>query len=183
LAALAGAMCTDGERRLAAAMFEAGLAGERGLAIWRSRHGAQNPPVPLLECMHGMRSEIFRLVPPRIRPPQPEPGALFADAIMSPLRIFCEGPAWLDFDRKRLVLEWAAGDAKPSVFQMLDFLGIEILPIANLPRFRADRTLNQIDVRYMPGQAGPCRAWIDMQAGSATLPNSSLAPRYVELRN
>ncbi len=44
LAALAGAFCPEPERRLSAAMFQAGLSGSRGLNVWRLRHGAHQSP-------------------------------------------------------------------------------------------------------------------------------------------
>ena len=85
MAALAGALCPEPERRLAAAMFQAGLSGYRGLNVWRLRHSLIKSLPKLIEPLYGVRKGLFGLDGPL------EPGEQFALSLLSPLRVFSDG--------------------------------------------------------------------------------------------
>lgn len=97
-AAVAGAMATDPRTRLQGALFEAGLAAQRGLAIWRQRRtggAASTFPEPL----DDERRALFGYSLTPLRP-----------AFLSPLRIFGEAPAWLEQGSDGLRLAWENED-------------------------------------------------------------------------
>jgi hypothetical protein len=80
-AALAGALCPEPERRLEAAMCQAGLAADRGLGIFFAR-SARKPEPKYLEPIWTVRNTVFDMVQ------TPRHPSAFADTLLGVLRIF-----------------------------------------------------------------------------------------------
>ncbi|MEQ1933737.1 MAG: hypothetical protein ABL962_07650 [Fimbriimonadaceae bacterium] len=80
ITAIAAALAPEGERRLDAAMLQAGIVAERGLGIWLKRTGL-GAGKPLLETAEQLRADIF--MPEDYRRPD---SAGFA--LRSPLRLY-----------------------------------------------------------------------------------------------
>lgn len=175
LSALAGALCPEPERRLAAGMFQAGLSAERGLNVWRRRHGEIGQEPPLLEPMFGLRQGLFRL-----QGFSREPDVSFAEGLLSPIRLFADVPLRLEERNKELILQWPALEAKPSVLSLATSYEIKLESRTNLPRFRADGVLGSTEVRYTPETAGTCEVRLTLPEWAKALPKWTLPPRYSE---
>jgi hypothetical protein len=85
IAALAGALCPEPERRLEAAMLQAGLAAERGAGIFLARAEGKTEPL-YLEPMWSERNSIFYMAQ---TPRHPSP---FAPTLFGHLRVFDDVP-------------------------------------------------------------------------------------------
>jgi hypothetical protein len=174
MSALTGVLCPEPERRLSAAMFQAGLSAERGFEVWRRRTGQIPKESPLIEPMSGLRQALFRLNG------NPDDDAAYAETLMSPVRVFGDVPIRLLERDKALILEWPALEPKPSVLRLVAGYEIQLEPVANLPRFRVDQVLGTSEVRYTPELAGTCEAKLTLPEWAKALPLSRPIPRYSE---
>lgn len=174
LAALAGAICPEPERRLNAGMLQAGLSAERGLQVWQRRQGTGSE-APLRETMLGLRHALFRL-----QGAPPDPGAAFVDSMVSPLRVYGNLPIRLESDAKDLTLEWMALEPKPGVVNFASSFDLVLAPIANLPRFVTHGQLGTTEVLYTPETTGLCDVKLTLPAWLRTLPKATPTPRFTE---
>lgn len=175
LAAIAGAICPEPERRLTAGMLQAGLSAERGLQIWRRRQSGA-AEAPLRETMFGLRQGIFRL-----QGNAPDPSASFVDSMVSPLRVYGNLPIRLDEQEKALTLEWMALEPKPGVLNFASSFDLVLTPVANLPRFVAHGQLGSTEVLYTPETTGLCDVKLTLPAWMRPLPKASPTPRFSEV--
>jgi hypothetical protein len=176
LAALAGALCAEPERRVDAGMFQAGLAGERGLEVWRRRTGSVSEAMPLLEPLLGVRSGIFRTTLPVV---STEP---YVAALLSPVRIFSPESVRANQDESGLRLEWPVLEPKGGTMSIAASTPLELEALANLPRFLTERVLGLTEVRYTPEAAGLCQVRVKLPDFAPALPKLSPPPAYSEPR-
>lgn len=101
LAALAGALCPEPQRRLDAAMAQAGLAAERGLGIFLQRAAGKIDEPTYLEPLWTIRNTIFDMsqIPPHFSP--------FARTLLGTVRIFGDTSVRCEEDAaKGILLSW-----------------------------------------------------------------------------
>jgi hypothetical protein len=175
LAALAAAMSPEPERRLAAGMFQAGLSAERGLEIWKRRAGLISQEKSLIEPLVGIRTGIFRLSP-KVAGDE----ATFVDTLLSPIRVFGDVGVRMFERGGHWIAQWSALEPKPSVLEFVSAYEIQLDPLANMPRFRADETFGTTEVAYTPEAAGPCEVRLTIPAWAKPPPRSVPVPRYSE---
>lgn len=175
LAALASAMSSEPERRLAAGMFQAGLSAERGMEVWKRRTGLTAAEGTLMEPLLGLRAGIFRL-----RPPITNGEAAFADTLFSPIRVFGDAAVRLLLRDKKWFLEWPALEPKPSLLEFNSAYEVQFDPSLNLSRFRADETFGTTEVAYTPESAGACEVRLTIPSWAKPPPPSVDVPRYSE---
>ncbi|MGV3614333.1 MAG: hypothetical protein ACO1SV_03265 [Fimbriimonas sp.] len=176
LAAIAGALCPEPNRRVAAGMLQAGLAAERGLNIWRRRAAQIPSEPPLLEPLLELRAGLFRLTTPKaVADP-------FVETILSPLRVFSDEAATLTDREGKLIMSWPVVEAKAGTLALASTAPIEPAAVANLPRFIFERVLGLTEVRYTPEAAGACEASLGQPTWAPRPPKLNLAPRYSEPR-
>ncbi len=150
LAALAGALCPEPERRLTAAMFQAGLSGLRGLNVWKRRKGIINDEPKLIEPLYGVRKGIFGMEGPV------EDGETFALSLLSSMRVFSEQSVGLVKQGPDYILQWAAVEAKASVITLATSYPIDATAHTNLRKFKAEGALGFTEFHYVPETAGIC---------------------------
>jgi len=185
LAAIAGSMCPEPERRLNAGMLQAGLSAERGYELWRAHHESTASATKFLEPMGGIRRGIFRLQPfvtkREVAAAQPvDPEMAFVDTMTSPIRLFGDLALQLVTRDKMLVLQWPTVEAKPSVVSFVSGFEIKLDPLTNIPRFRADQTLGATEVTFTPETAGICEIRLTLPTWVKGLPATVKAPAYSE---
>ncbi len=163
LAALAGAFCPEPERRLAAAMFQAGLCGRRGLDVWRRRKEFITDVPKMIEPLYGVRKGIFGIEGPV------EEGESFAASLLSPLRIFTEQAVNLTKRGNDYFLQWSVVDAKPSVMTLANAYPIEATASSNISKLKVEAALGFTELHFVPETSGVCEVKI-------TLPNFGKAP-------
>ncbi|AIE84626.1 hypothetical protein [Fimbriimonas ginsengisoli] len=174
LSALAGVLCPEPERRLSAAMFQAGLSAERGLEIWRRRTGQTSNEAKLLEPMPGLRQALFRLAGLVTEE------ARYADTWLSPVRVFSDVPLHVTEFEKNYTVEWPVLEPKASVLRLAAGYEIRLDAISNLPRYRVDQALGTTEVLYTPETTGICQARLFLPDWAKPLPRSRSIPRYSE---
>lgn len=102
LAGLAGAFCSEPQRRLEGAMLQAGLAAERGLGIYLARAAGRVDEPTYLEPLWEIRNTVFKMVQ---TPRHPSP---FAESLYSDLRVFGDDSVRCSSDpEKGLTVEWS----------------------------------------------------------------------------
>jgi hypothetical protein len=171
LAAIAGALCPEPERRLTAAMFQAGMASERGFNVWLRRKGLPTPASSFLEPMPGLRRGLFSLSWPTAE------DSGFASYLLSPIRVFSDGPATLTKDS---LLQWPVAEPKPSVLTLSGSYPLSAEPTKNLLKFETSSLLGMLEVRFTPELAGLCEAKLLWPAWAAAPPAAVPVPRYSE---
>lgn len=176
LAAIAGALCPEDNRRVAAGMLQAGLAAERGLNIWRRRAAKINAEPPLLEPLLDLRAGLFRLTSPKATA---DP---FTETLLSPLRIFSDEAAKLSEKDGGFTLSWPVIEAKAGTLALASSAPIEPEAVANLPRFLFERVLGLTEIRYTPETAGTCEVRLTQPAWAPRPPDLKPTPRYVETK-
>jgi hypothetical protein len=180
LSALAGALCLEPERRLQAAMFQAGLSAERGLNVWRRRRALIDQEPPALEPMLEVRQALFGLRGQGILANN------FVQALLSPLRVLGSDPLLLieyqvpESEEKVFAVRWPAIEAKPALLQLLGAGAIRFGETENLARIEHEQTEGRFEIRHTPTAAGICQVRLSLldwpRLPTVTVP----VPRYSE---
>lgn len=145
LAALAAAICPEPERRLDAAMFEAGLAAGRGFDTWRRRRGeiAAEPTRP--DPFASLRAGLFR-----------NGNDPFARLLRSPLRVYGDVPVRAEREEGDLLLSWPVVEVKGGVLALASAMPLRIAAKSGFGQFRLAQALGVSEIRYLPETAGTC---------------------------
>ncbi len=106
VAAIAGALSADPKMKLDGAMFQAGLAAERGLGLWQGR----TPPELLLEPVESMRQRLFKA--PEL--PKREP---ILPMLVNPVRVLIGPPLTANNTTTGYRLSWIAD--KPGIQKLV----------------------------------------------------------------
>lgn len=175
LSAVAGALCPEPGRRLDAALFEAGLAAERGLNLWRFRRRLIAAQPPLLEALPELRSVIFGGV-------RKGEDVRFGLSLFSPLRAFGTLPMRLVGDRTNLTLSWPAADVKPSSVTLASAFPIKVSPRMNLAEAKLAQAFGFTDLRYTPTIVGDCEVNLTLPSWATAIPVAAPTPEYQERR-
>jgi hypothetical protein len=174
LAALAGALCPEPERRLDAAMLEAGLAAERGLLIWRSHRDASLKVPALLEAEYGLRQALFSLTGPK------DKDDMFIQQVLSPIRVYGDVALSATQASGKLKLSWPVVESKPSHLSLASGFPVDLLRGGNFSRFKVGQTLGLTELHYIPEFSGDCWAFLTGPPWVKPLPPSLPVPPYSE---
>lgn len=174
LTALAAAISPEPERRLDAAMLQAGLAAERGLAIWKQRALGTPPPGKLIETFDGVREDIFGKEDYRRK-------TGYGRVILSEIRAFGDvGVSLVEVDKKRL-LRWTAEDSRPMTITLAAAFPFDVEPGKNVADSQISQGLGFTIIRVRPKNAGVCEAELSMPDWIERIPAWIPAPRYEEI--
>jgi hypothetical protein len=173
LAALAGALCPEGERRAEAALLQAGLAAERAVQILRRRAGEIDAEPPFIEPMLDLRKTLFFLEP-RGGPLHP-----FVRGLLSELRIFGDGAARLERREEGLVLVWRAG-SEAGTITLASGYPVHVSGLSNLEGLVVTSGLGFTQIRYRATAAGVCTALVEIPEWAMPLPAAAPVPGYRE---
>jgi hypothetical protein len=172
-AALAGALCPEPERRLEGALFQAGLAAQRGLNVWKRRRGLLEEEPRLLEVLEPLRAAVFSL-----EGVQTDTG--FLRALQSDLRFTGADSAWIERKGDELVLVWGVSEAAPSSLILTSAYPIQVEPLENLANLETSEALGFTQVRYRAQGKGLCRARLVLPPWAPPLPQAAPLPSYSE---
>ncbi len=174
LAALAGALCSEPERRLDAAMLQAGLAAVRGIARFKKTQGGpENLPV-FSEPMFGLRKSLFSLATPGTVSTE------FADILFSPLRTYGSPSVSVASAGGKFELRWPALEPKSGILTLAAGYAVQLTPLTNLTRLQVNRAYGFVELIYVPETAGGCRAQLTLPDWAPPLPKAVEPPRYSE---
>jgi hypothetical protein len=168
IASVAGAMCPEPEYRLTAAMFQAGAAAERGIALWNLRRGLIPSEQQFIEPLLGVRQALYSIGNVR--------GADYDFGLMmlSPVRVY--GPQVVNCEQG--MLSWTAVDDAVAKLDLASGFPISVIPAANLAQCTSRGALGMLEVTYAPGAPGACQLKLDL--GGQALPKAVTPPRYSE---
>ena len=155
-------------------MLQAGLAAERGLAIWRQRTAGGPPPTKCLETMSAMRDDLFGKDDYRHTPG-------FGRSLLSELRAFGDVPVGLVARGNARVLAWVAPDSRGMTITLASAYPIEIEAGKNVTELEVSQGLGFTILRFKPKDAGPCEAGIKLPAWAAHLPAWQAPYRFEEI--
>ncbi|MCA1948040.1 MAG: hypothetical protein LDL55_07965, partial [Armatimonadetes bacterium] len=174
LAAVAGALCSEPERRLEGALFETGLAAERGLQVWLRRRDPRMQPTPLEEPLEGLRRALFD---PATAPTTPEGRCV--EYLQSPIRVYGSQQVWVEPEPEGTYrLSWLATDARPGVLVLATSTPVEARALSNLAAFRAEPALGFLVLRHTPSDAGPCTVRLKLPDYAKPLPAAAAPPAF-----
>lgn len=174
LAALTGCFCPEPERRLTAAMFQAGLSGLRGLNIWKRRKGLADTVPKLIEPLYGVRKGLFGLIGPT------EEGEAFALSLLSPIRVFSGGPVSMAKASNAYILKTDVVELKPYVLILASKYPIEARPAANIANLKVVAALGFTELHYTPTVAGKCEFRLTIPFYGELPPLAAPVPTYSE---
>jgi hypothetical protein len=174
LAALAGALCPEPERRLDGALFQAGVASERGLQIWRRRREEIAKEPLLIEPMSALRSTLFGCDAPGVK------ADAFVQSLLSEIRLYGDIAAQLSSDNKEIRLSWQAPDTRPMILTLASAYPLEIKPLSAFDSFSCKDALGFTVIRCMVKDRTRCEVAIKVPTWASALPNSASVPRYSE---
>jgi hypothetical protein len=169
LAALAGALCPEPERRLEAAMLQAGLAAQRGLNVLRRRAGESESEPELAEPMLALRRSLFFLEP-RGGPDDP-----FVRSLLSDIRLFGEVAAVLERRGEETVMSWES-DGSAGVVTFASGYPVTVAAGRNLAALSTSTAFGFTQVRYRPAAAGRCELLLELPDWAPPLP--TVVPVY-----
>ena len=174
LAALAGSLCPEPERRLTAAMFQAGISGLRGLDVWKRRKGLISVEPKRIEPLFGIRKVLFGL-----EGPQSE-GEAFAKSLFSPLRIYSDAGMRLVKANGGYTLQCDTVEAKQYIVTLASAYPIEVSGLTNVSYFKLASTLGFTELHFIPEIAGVCVFKLTVPEYGPAPPAAAVAPRYSE---
>ena len=172
ISAVAGFLCPEAERRLQGAMFEAGLASQRGLAILRARRTSVSEP-KFIEPLDDLRRYAF------FRDIRVADEDAFAKSLMSEVRVFGETSVSADKEGEATVVHWPAPDTNAHQIIFASAYPIDF-ELGNLRKLEVERALGLTQVRFVANQPGPCQANLRRPDWAKDLPLSAPVPRYSE---
>lgn len=175
LASLAAAISPEPERRWEGVMLQAGLAAERGLAIWRKRSDASLPTPPVLEALPELREDIFGKDDYRRKPG-------FGAVLLSDLRVYGDIGIQLTSTGTAHRVKFTASDSRPVSFSLASSFPIEIKPGKGVVSAQATQAFGVTVVRAVPRDAGVCELEITWPDWAPKLPAWLAPPRYSELQ-
>ncbi|MCC7433289.1 MAG: hypothetical protein IT363_01290 [Methanoregulaceae archaeon] len=175
LASLAAAISPEPERRWEGVMLHAGLAAERGLAIWRRRLNPQLPEVKHFETLPGLREELFGKDDYRRSPGY---GALLA----SDLRVYGDVGLQLVKVEQGHRLRFRATDTRPISVSLASSFPLEIKPGKGIVSVQVTQAFGVSVVRCVPRDAGECELDVSWPDWAAKLPAWLAPPRYEEVQ-
>lgn len=174
LAAVAGALCPEPERRLEGALFETGLAAERGLQVWLRRRDPRMQPTPLDEPLEGLRRALFD---PATAPTTPE--GRYVEYLQSPIRVYGSQQVWVEPEPEGTFrLSWLATDARPGVLVLATSTPVEARALSNLAAIRAEPALGFLVLRHTPSDAGLCTVRLKLPDYAKPLPAAAAPPAF-----
>ena len=175
LAALAGALCPEPERRLQAGMLQAGLASERGLNIYRRRTGQISAEPQLVEPMEGLREVLFA-IDSKVTGPECQ----FGKAMLSEIRVFGSTSVYLDRKDSAMSLIWDPSSDTTSAFTLASAYPFGLEKEANLAAFTVKDALGFTRVQYKTESSGLCRARFTLPSFAKPPPLAVDVPLYSE---
>lgn len=155
-------------------MLQAGLAAERGLAIWQQR--ARDGPAPgkLLETMADLREDLFGKDDYRRK-------VGFGRAILSELRAFGDVPVRLIERNKVKVLTWKASDSRHQIITLASGYPLEIAVGKNLADLQISQGLGLTILRVTPTAVGVCEVILTIPDWADPVPTWVAPPRFSEV--
>lgn len=172
IASIAAALCPEPERRLDAAMLEAGLAADRGLMIWKKLH--ENEPMQkCVEPLLGIRQGLFDLAGPN------ESGRDFVASVLSPVRIYGEASFWARRFADRYILSWSDPNHRLVQFNLAAQTSIRLEAGQNLQEFVNNQFLGMNSIKCKAIGPGTCRASM-WSTPELVIPSVGATPRYSE---
>jgi len=174
LAALAGALCVEKERRLDAAMFQAGLAAERGYTEWRRKNGLSVIEAKLLEPLEALRAAFFGM---ESKGAQAE---AFLRSLQSEIRVYGDLAYSAEARTESLALIFGLREAGPRTVVLASGYPITVNEGANVTVQSVQDALGFTVIRLTPKEPGRCELLISPPTWAAPLPKAAEVPRYVE---
>lgn len=174
LAAVACSLCPEPERRLDGGMLQAGLAAERGFAIYARRQGWLLESQPLLETMGSLRKVLFALK-------EKGPEDPFGTAMLKGNRVFgVFGVSISDKGEGNFQVTWKVENTPPGKL-FLEGVSLEsIEPVDNLISASSEEIKNGVLISFTPRAAGACIAKLKVKSWSKALIPSWPTPLFTE---
>ena len=174
LAALAGALCPEPERRMDAGMLEAGISAEEGLRIWRSRNGFPTGSKAAAAPFEGLRHALFSYAA------RTDMDDNFVKALRSEIRVYGEHSVRADVKDGAIALTWRAESTKPTTLILASAYPLAAEPAGNLASATAEDALGFTVLHCTPKERGVCEVRLKPPDWAAPLPKYAEPPRYLE---
>lgn len=173
LSALAYALAPEPERRVESGMLQAGLAAERGLAVWKHRTQGAPPPPKFLEAMFEVREDLFGKDDYRRK-------TGFGRTLLSELRAFGDVPIECLVRDKKLILRWKAPDTRVQTISLAAGYPLTIAAGQNVADLQSSQGLGITILRVTPKAVGLCEATLSLPEWADPLPAFQAPPRFEE---
>jgi hypothetical protein len=169
LMSIAGALCTEPERRLEGAMMQAGLAAERALAIYRERRGFASDRKDLIEPLFNVRAGLYLTQQNR-----------FVESLLSEVRITSGHQVSAEMTPDGVTLRFMADTVKPGTMAFEIGRPVNALAVGNLKSLVARQALGRLVIDYEPNAEGECVVLLKSPGWTNPLPVLAPPPRYSE---
>jgi hypothetical protein len=174
LAAIAGALCPEPERRLDGAMLHAGLAAEAGYDEWLKLQQVKVSPARRNEAMVSLRAAIFAGTD---RTPD---GDRLLAALRSEIRIYGDISVVASAAEGAILLTWTTQDTSPRTIILASGYPIEAEAGVNVALQDASEALGFTVVRVQPNAPGKCSIRLRPPTFAAPLPPAPANMAYEE---
>ncbi len=175
IAALSGAFSPLPEKRLAAAMLQAGLSAERGLQGWRHRQGLVAKEEPLLETLWDLRQAVFGL-----RMAKAGTASDWFNSILGPIRVYGEPAISCTVQDKKSILEWFCAEPKPGSWTLGCEHPVKLSKGDNLARLKIENSYGLLELQYVPDLSGPVKTLLEYPEWARKIPSAIPVQRFTE---
>jgi hypothetical protein len=176
IAAVAGALRREPERRLHAAMLQAGLSAERGLQTWLTTLGGHERPTPLLEPIYELRQGLFGL------DARPTGEAPFVASLLSELRLFGDATGWVRSTGQGLLFEWVAQPGRTQEITVGAPFEAQFQRSWNVASLSSRAAFGTTELRVQVAGGGVAAARLTLPEWARPVPEATPVPRYEEIR-
>jgi len=174
LLSLACAMSTDPEMRLNGALFQTGVAAERGLSVWKQENRFQTGRKNFIEPLLSLRNELY------FAGLETASSDKFFWSLHSPVRILQAPPFFAKQEGPKVTLAWnhLRNPAEPFTFETPWPFGIEAS--TNVQSIQSSRLGSRSLIRYKPVLRGSCEAVIMLPLIAQPLPEAVPVPSFTD---
>ena len=173
ISAIAGSFSPLPSMRFKAALFQAGLSGQRGLNTWKKRTGQIAVEPKLHEPLLSIRKGLFSLN-------VPSPQSPVISNWMSEVRCYGDAPMWLQKQADGYEFCWTAIDKIVGTFSLESAYIIRVSNRRNLQSLYFSQRIGYSEMRFEPEEPGQCSANLVVPAWADPFPLTALPPEYSE---
>lgn len=172
LAALAGAMCAEPERRFEAALLQAGLASEAGLRVWRARRSLPSPDPSTGDPFAAVRGRLFGMVQRNVAP------SPWVDASMSPVRVYGPEGIVAETTPDGTFLVGSSAEGKPFQVSLAASTETKFSAGLNVADLRQSQAFGSSLLWITPEKPGPWRVKLVRPEWAPALPKAAPQPHF-----
>lgn len=170
--AVAGALCPEPERRLAAAMLNAGIAYARALPLYRQKRGFPPADLPVVEPLRELREILFASTNSAV--------PTFGTSLLGEIRVLSHQGVQADISTEGWKLSFTPNGVEPATLTLASAFPLSVSSVENVESYEVKDLVGVYQFNIRPKQAGKVTIELKKPSWNPTLPTLVMPPTYSE---